>query len=104
MIEVIEIDDHFVNRDTNVIEVSFRCMGDSDDEVRRDVIEYNYYVDYGYEEKSFSDNLDYEPDEWDEDEFEDWEDEYLDEDNLISFLNEYYTVYPKKLPKKESDL
>jgi hypothetical protein len=79
-------------------------MGDSDDEVRRDVIEYNYYVDYGYEEKSFSDNLDYEPDEWDEDEFEDWEDEYLDEDNLISFLNEYYTVYPKKLPKKESDL
>ena len=27
------------------------------------------------------------------------EDEYLDEDELISFLNEYYIVYPKKLPK-----
>ena len=24
-----------------------------------------------------------------------------DEDNLISFLNEYYVVYPKKIPKAE---
>jgi len=103
MVEVIEIHDHFVNQDTNVIEVSFRCLGDSDDEVRKDVIEYSYYVDYGYSEKGFSDVLDYDPDEW-EDDFDDWEEEYLDEDSLISFLNEYYTVYPKKLPKKETDM
>jgi hypothetical protein len=35
---------------------------------------------------------------------EEWEDEsydYMDEDKLISFLNEYYIVYPKKLPKPE---
>jgi hypothetical protein len=25
----------------------------------------------------------------------------MDEDKLISFLNEYYIVYPKKLPKPE---
>jgi hypothetical protein len=35
---------------------------------------------------------------------DDWEDDvdYInDEDNLISFLNEYYVVYPKKIPKAE---
>jgi hypothetical protein len=25
----------------------------------------------------------------------------MDEEKLISFLNEYYIVYPKKLPKAE---
>ena len=35
-------------------------------------------------------------DEWDDDEDID----YVDNDDvLISFLNEYYIVYPKKLPK-----
>jgi hypothetical protein len=38
----------------------------------------------------------------DEDEWDDDGIDYLDnEDSLISFLNEYYIVYPKKLPKAE---
>ena len=40
-------------------------------------------------------------DEDDEDEWENDEDiDYIENDDiLISFLNEYYIVYPKKLPK-----
>mgnify|MGYP000636736329 CR=1 FL=1 len=30
-------------------------------------------------------------------------DEYMDEDILIQFLNEYYVVFPKKLPDAESE-
>jgi hypothetical protein len=30
-------------------------------------------------------------------------DEYMDEDILIQFLNEYYVVFPKKLPEAESE-
>jgi len=37
-------------------------------------------------------------DEWEEDVDVDY---INDEDNLISFLNEYYVVYPKKIPKAE---
>jgi len=35
-------------------------------------------------------------DEWETDEYD-----YIDDDKLISFLNEYYIVYPKKLPKAQ---
>jgi hypothetical protein len=34
-----------------------------------------------------------------EDEFDDFE--TIDEDILLNFLNEYYVVYPDKLPKSE---
>jgi hypothetical protein len=30
-----------------------------------------------------------------------WIDYLTNEDDLISFLNEYYIVYPKKLPKQQ---
>jgi hypothetical protein len=30
-------------------------------------------------------------------------DEYMDEDTLIQFLNEYYVVFPEKLPEAESE-
>ena len=45
---------------------------------------------------------DYESYEEDEEEEYFWLDSpTIDEDNLISFLNEYYVVYPNKLPKPE---
>ena len=37
-----------------------------------------------------------------EDEWEDDDVDYItNEESLISFLNEYYVVYPKKLPKTQ---
>jgi hypothetical protein len=80
------------------MEVSFRTMDDNDDVIRIDNINYNISKEYGYELMSesfdfFSD--DFEEDELDNEKFE------LDEDELISFLNEYYEVNPKNLPSAE---
>lgn len=97
--EVIEIVSHFLNRDSNVLRVEFRCMGDEIDEVRTDVIEYTYVEEFGYDSSvDFDEYFDeYEEDEWD---YDDDSDELMDEDTLLSFLNEYYVVYPN-LPDAE---
>jgi hypothetical protein len=63
-------------------------------------MDYSFAEDYGYqlEEEDFDLFFD------DDEDFEDDYDEnevFLDEDQLISFLNEYYTVNPKSLPKPE---
>lgn len=95
--EVIEILSHFVDKNQNIISVEFRLFEDDEDVVREDIIEYNYFEEFGYDEKSVFDLFD------ELDESDDWEDdnyEYIaNEDSIISFLNEYYVVYPKKLPK-----
>ena len=98
--EVIEIISNFINKDNNVVEVEFRMRGDSEDTVRIDTIEFEYLQDFGYGENFLSFDLF-------EDDDEDWdlgfEDEefFIDEDDLISFLNEYYLVYEDRLPGAE---
>lgn len=98
--EVVEILSHYIDKTQNVINVEFRLAGDSEDITREDLIEYTFYEEFGFDNKKdfemFNEILE-EIDEW-----EDEEVEYIDdEDSLISFLNEYYVVYPKKLPKAE---
>lgn len=102
--EVIEIISHFINRDNNVLSVEFRLNTDSPSELRSDVIEYEHFVDFGYDSIG-QDVLDveYEDDEDEDMWLEDIDDEYIDEDILIQFLNEYYVVFPKKLPEAESE-
>ena len=97
--EVIEIVSHFINRDSNVLRVEFRCMGDELDEVRTDVIEYTYVEEFGYDSGLDYDEFfdEYEEDEWD---YNDDDEEFMDEETLLAFLNEYYVVYPK-LPDAE---
>jgi hypothetical protein len=96
--EVIEIISHYIDKNKNLISVEFRTSSDDDDMVREDMIEYSYYEEFGYDEKSVFDlfeELDDLEDDWGDDEYD-----YIDnEDSIISFLNEYYVVYPKKLPK-----
>lgn len=103
--EVIEIISYVVNPKTNVLEVSFRLMEDTDEMVRDDSMDYSLAEEYGY-------NLEDESFDFFDDDFEDDEDSLfndtdiemeliLDEDQLISFLNEYYTVNPNSLPKPE---
>lgn len=98
--EVVEILMHFINKDNNMLNVEFRLREDGDDSFRQDIIEYSYVEEFGYDETSgllsayddFDDEFDL---------FEDDNDIYLDEDNLISFLNEYYTIYPDRIPGLE---
>jgi hypothetical protein len=92
--EVAEIISHHIDKIQNIITVEFKLFGDDEDIVREDFIEYSYFDDFGYDNDNTKDNL-FEEDEWEDDEF----DYITNEDSLISFLNEYYIVYPKKLPK-----
>ena len=97
--EVVEILSHYIDKSQNLINVEFRIIGDDDDVVREDLIEYTFFEEFGFDDKKdfkiFEEVI--EEDEWDDDEV----DYIQDEDILISFLNEYYVVYPKKLPKAQ---
>jgi len=100
--EVIEIDDYFINRDNNVISVSFRMIGDPENMIREDIIEYSYLDEFGYDIEDYSQDFDVFDEEWDEwDEEEDYNEVHMDEDELRSFLNEYYVVFPDKIPDAE---
>jgi hypothetical protein len=96
--EIKEIVSYFLNPNSNILEVTFRTIDDDDDFIRTDNINYSIVKEYG-----FSVEVEYDiTEEMDEDEL--WEKNYiveLDEDELTSFLNEYYEVNPKSLPKSE---
>jgi hypothetical protein len=98
--EIIEILSHYIDKYQNIINVEFRVFGDDDDIIREDIIEYTYFEEFGFDNKKdlhiFEEVLD-EEDEWESDDYD-----YIEnEDSLMTFLNEYYVVYPKKLPKAE---
>lgn len=96
--EIKEIVTYFLNTDSNILEVSFRSIEDTDDVLRTDSINYSVVEDYGFilETESFD---------FFDDEFEDVEEEKksveLDEDELVSFLNEYYTVNNHMIPNAD---
>jgi hypothetical protein len=99
--EIAEIISYRVDLKSNILDVSFRLMEDDDETVREDRIDFSDAEEYGYDlltedidvfEGFFTDEDDYE-----EESYED--DAVLDEDELLSFLNEYYTINPKNLPK-----
>lgn len=99
--EILEILNYNINLKTNILDVSFRTIDDSEDEQRTDRIDYSLVEEYGYDITSedfdffdFDDDDDLEDDDYDLD-----EDVVVDEEQLISFLNEYYLVNPSSLPK-----
>lgn len=98
--EVIEVISHYVDKTQNIINIEFRLLGDTEDDVREDMIEYSFFEEFGFDNtKDFDifESIIDEEDEWDTDEYD-----YINnEDDLLSFLNEYYIVYPDKLPKTQ---
>lgn len=97
--EISEIVTYFLNPDTNIIEVSFRTIEDSDDVIRIDSIELSISEEYGFD--LVVDDFDFFGDDFYDDLEEESNKVDLDEDELISFLNEYYVVHPELLPKPE---
>ena len=98
--EVIEVISHYVDKTQNIINIEFRLLGDSEDNVREDIIEYSFFEEFGFDNSKdfdiFESIID-EEDEWDNDEYD-----YINnEDDLLTFLNEYYVLYPDKLPKTQ---
>jgi hypothetical protein len=98
--EIKEIVTYYLNAESNILEVSFRSISDREEVLRTDNIDYSITEEYGYTLES--DNFNLYDDEFDEEEdyYEDPKIE-LDVDELISFLNEYYEVNPKSIPKSE---
>jgi hypothetical protein len=94
--EIIEIISYELNHTSDILEVKFRMIEDSDDEIRADKIEMKESDDFGYililDDFGFYD-------EEEEDEFLNYND--IDENELLSFLNEYYMIYPDRIPEKE---
>jgi|694.fasta_scaffold29322_11 hypothetical protein len=98
--EIKEIVSYFLNQETNILEVSFRTIEDTDDVIRTGNINFSVASEYGFSVES-EDKILLE-DEIDEDEL--WERNYftqLNEDELLSFLNEYYEVNSNELPETE---
>ena len=99
--EIAEIISYRVDLKSNILDISFRLMEDDDETVREDRIDFSDAEEYGYDlltedidvfEGFFTNEDDYEEQNYDDD-------VVLDEDELLSFLNEYYTINPKNLPK-----
>ena len=96
--EIKDIVSYSVLPSANILEVSFRTIDDTDEEIRNVQIEYSEVAEYGYELETETLDLFFEEDE-DEYESEDDDKTELDEDELTSFLNEYFLVNPNRLPE-----
>jgi hypothetical protein len=99
--EIKEVLNYYLNKDNNLLEVSFRTIDDSEELVRVDNIDYSFVEEYGYELESES--FDFFGAQEEDDEFINEEDSdlELDETELLNFLNEYYTVNPNSLPSSQ---
>lgn len=104
--EIKELVSFYINESSQTLEVTFRTLLDSDDEIRTSQIEFSEIKNFGYDVllnkiDEFENLID--EDEIDYDDFDDLyedDDEEL-EDEVISFLNEYYLINPKNLPPSE---
>ena len=96
--EIKEIVSYFLNSDSNILDVSFRTIEDEDEVMRTDSIDYSIVEDYGFD--LVTESFDFFDEEF-EVEIGEEEKVELDEDELITFLNEYYTINPHSLPKSE---
>jgi hypothetical protein len=97
--EIKEIVSYYFNEETNILEVSFRTIEDEEDVVRIDTIGYSVVESYGFD--LITESFDFFDDDFNQDPYNDNEKIELDEDELMSFLNEYYIVNPNLIPQPE---
>jgi len=100
--EIKELVSYYLNDSSKTLDVTFRTTLDGEDEIREDKINFDEITDFGYDFVSdTTDNYralldeDYEDDDYEEDEI------FVDDQEVTSFLNEYYLIYPTKLPNSE---
>lgn len=95
--EIKEIVSYSVFPSANILEVPFRTIDDTEEHIRNVVIEYSEVADYGFELETES--IDFFFDE--EEDLGNDESDYveLEEEELVSFLNEYFLVNPNRLPE-----
>lgn len=96
--EIVEVLSFHLNNLEEVLEVSFRTNSDEEDFSRESEIPYLEISDFGYK---FHESVDEEDNS--SDDFDDFGDDdlFVDENEILTFLNEYYVLFPDKLPKSE---
>jgi len=99
--EIRELHSYFVNKNTETLQVNFSLITDSDDEIRTDEISLNEIKTYGFDFDLIQNSNDDFEDEDDDDLFDSLFEDIIDDSEIISFLNEYYMINPKLLPKVE---
>jgi hypothetical protein len=94
--EITELISYNVNYGKDTIEVKFRMNEDDEYEGRIDEINLTEADDFGY-------TIIYEDfnDDEEEDDLGFIDGDEVDEHELINFLNEYYLIFPDRLPKKD---
>jgi len=102
--EIKELVSFYINESSLTLDVTFRTLLDSDDEIRTSQIEFSEIKNFGYDVllnkiDEFENLID--EDEIDYDDFDDMYDDEELEDDVISFLNEYYLINPKNLPPSD---
>lgn len=99
--EIKELITFYLDESSEILEVSFRTIDDQDDEIRQDEIIFEEIEKFGYDFVKKNSNTEYLSE---EEEFEfnyEEDDNNIDREDVISFLSEYYLIYPDKLPKSE---
>jgi hypothetical protein len=103
--EVKEIVSQYIIESSKTIEVQFRFITDSDSEIREDTFDVRLIEDYGFNVYSetydvFEDiNNDYSDEDLDDSKYEDNDSIYdIQEDDLKSFITEFYLDNPDKIP------
>ena len=99
--EIIEILTVYGNKSENILSVEFQVL--NDEESRSDIIDYNVVEEFGDDIEM---NLDvFEDYDTDYDELETWDNDdnevFIDNETLITFLNEYYIIFPDRIPEEE---
>jgi hypothetical protein len=101
--EIKELESFYINETSQTLDVTFRILSDNDDEIRTDQVDVTEIKTFGYDFiKKESDELWVDDDEDEDDLFGSYDEEFdMDEEEIISFLNEYYLIYPDRLPESQ---
>lgn len=108
--EIKELISYYINESSKTLDVTFRLTTDGDDEIRTDQVLLDEVESFGYDFDNFTENILIEMyNEDDNDDVDDLFGNFFDddlekeneEDEIKSFLNEYYLIYPDKLPKSD---
>lgn len=107
--EIKELISYYINESSKTLDVTFRLTTDGDDEIRTDQIQLDEVESFGYDFDNFTENTLIEMYNEEDDDIDDLFGNFFDddlekeneEDEIKSFLNEYYLIYPDKLPKSD---
>ena len=97
--EIKELIKFFVDKEVNILDVTFRLIDDLDDTIRQCQIDYDLAEEYGY---SLTNSYLYFPDNENDLDMEEFDENEVDKNELINFLTEYFTVNPDQLPKTQN--